>query len=92
MFFFKDYVKQYNIDNQLPDYIVIATNTYLMVDGIDFRVSAYGWPDNKVLVSNKISGVNTIKRFGPNGNIKCKEHLKSCLEVLGVDFPEEEEQ
>lgn len=92
MFFFKDYVKQYNINNQLPDYAVIATNSYLMVDGIDFRVSVYGWPDNRVAVSDKIGGVNTIKRFGPKGNIKCKAYLKSCLEVLGADFPEEEEQ
>lgn len=91
MFFFKDYVKQYNIDNQLPNYIVVATNNYLMVDGIDFRVSVYAWPDNRVAVSDKISGVNTIKRFGPKGGIKCKAYLKSCLEVLGVDFPEEEQ-
>lgn len=90
MFFFKDYVKQYNIDNQLPDYIVVATNSYLMVDGIDFRVSVYGWPDNRVAVSDKISGVYTIKRFGPKGHTKCEDHLKSCLEALGVDFPEEE--
>lgn len=90
MFFFKDYVKRYNIDNQLPDYIVIATNSYLMIDGTDFRVSVYGWPDNRVAVSDKISGVNTIKRFGPEGNTKCMAYLKSRLEVLGVDFPEEE--
>ena len=91
MFFFKDYVKQYNIDSQLPDYIVVATNSYLMVDGTDFRVSVYGWPDNRVMVSDKIGGVNTIKRFGLEGHSKCKAYLKSCLEVLGVDFPEEEE-
>lgn len=91
MFFFKDYVKHHNIDNQLPDYIVLATNSYLMVDGIDFRVSVYGWPDNRVAVSDKISGTNTIKRFGPKGKIKCMAYLKSCLEVLGVDFPEEEQ-
>ncbi len=91
MFFFKDYVKQHNIDNQLPDYIVVATNSYLMVDGTDFRVSAYGWPDNRVTVSDKIGGVNTIKRFGPEGHTKCEAYLKSCLETLGVDFPEEEQ-
>lgn len=90
MFFFKDYVKHYNIDNQLPDYTVIATNSYLMIDGIDFRISVYGWPDNRVSVSDKIGGVNTIKRFGPEGHIKCMTYLKSRLEVLGVDFPEED--
>lgn len=90
MFLFKDYVKQYNIDNQLPHYIVVATNSYLMVDGIDFRVSVYGWPDNRVTVTDKIGGVNTIKRFGSKGGTKCKAYLKSCLEALGVDFPEEE--
>ena len=90
MFFFKDYVKQYNIDNQLPDYNVIATDSFLTVDGIDFRVNAYGWPDNRVVVSDKISGVNTIKRFGPKGIAKHREYLKSCLESLGVEFFEEE--
>lgn len=90
MFFFKDYVKHYNIDNQLPDYTVFATNSYLMIDGIDFRVSVYGWPDNRVVVSDKVSGVNTIKSFGPKGDTECKAFLKSRLEVLGVDFPEEE--
>lgn len=90
MFFFKEYVKRYNIDNQLPNCTVLATSSYLMIDGIDFRVSVYGWPHNRVAVSDKISGVNTIKRFGPNGRDKCEAHLKSCLEILGVDFPEEE--
>lgn len=90
MFFFKDYVKQYNIDNQLPDYTVVATDSYLMVDGIDFRVNVYGWPDNRVTVSYKTGGVNTVKRFGPKGYTECKAYLKSWLDALGVDFPEEE--
>jgi hypothetical protein len=90
MFFFKDYVKRYNIDNQLPNCTVFATSSYLTIDDIDFRISVYGWPDNRVAVSDKISGVNTIKRFGPKGRYKCETYLKSCLEILGVEFPEEE--
>lgn len=90
MFYFKEYVKKYNIDNQLPSDVVFATNSYLMVDSIDYRVCAYGWPDNRVTVSNKITGVNTIKRFGPHGRDKCESYLRSCLEIWGVEFPEEE--
>ena len=90
MFYFKEYVKKYNIDNQLSSDVVFATNSYLMVNGIDYRVCAYGWPDNRVTVANKITGVNTIKRFGPHGRDKCESYLRSRLEILGVEFPEEE--
>jgi hypothetical protein len=90
MFYFKEYVKKYNIDNQLPSDVVFATNSHLMVDGIDYRLCVYGWPYNRVAFANKVTGVNTIKRFGATGRDKCNAFLKLCLEVLGVEFPEEE--
>ena len=91
MFYFKDYVKKHNIDNQLPNDVVFATDTYLSVDTLDYRICVYGWPDNRVSVANKITDINTIKRFGPGGRDKCEAYLKSCLEILGVDFPEEKQ-
>nr|DAT97650.1 MAG TPA: hypothetical protein [Caudoviricetes sp.] len=90
MFYFKDYVTRYNIDNQLPHYKIIARDNILLIDGPDYRICTYGWPDNRVTVANKITGVNTIKRFGATGRNMCETFLKSCLEVLGVEFPEEE--
>lgn len=47
MFYLKDYVTRYNIDNH-------------------------------------------CKRFGPHGRDKCESYFRSCLEILGVEFPEEE--
>lgn len=90
MFYFKDYVTRYNIDNQLPYYKLTARDNILVIDGFDYRICVYGWPDNRVTVANKITGVNTIKRFGPHGHDKCESYLRSCLEILGVEFPEEE--
>lgn len=90
MFYLKDYVTRYNIDNQLPYYKFTARDDILVIDGSDYRICVYGWPDNRVTVANKITGVNTIKRFGATGRNKCESFLKSRLEVLGVEFPEEE--
>lgn len=90
MFYFKDYVTRYNIDNQLSYYKITARDNILAIDGLDYRICVYGWPDNRVTVANKITGVNTIKRFGPHGRDKCESYFRSCLEILGVEFPEEE--
>ena len=90
MYFLQEYLKKHNIDNQLPNDIVFATDSYLTVDTPIYRVCVYGWPDNRVTVANKITGINTIKRFGPNGHDKCECYLRSCLEYIGVNFPEEE--
>lgn len=81
----KDFVKKYNIDNQLPHYKVTATDEQIHIDGTDYRLDLYGWPDNRVVASNKITGVNTIKRFGPKRTEQCKRYYLSCLGVLGVD-------
>lgn len=87
---FKDYVIKYNIDNQLPHNKIIARDSILAIDALDYHISVYGWPDNRVTVANKITGANTIKRFGPHGRDECESYFKSLLENLGVEFPEEE--
>lgn len=81
----KDFVKKYNIDNQLPNYKVVASDDRIFIDGIDYRVDLYGWPANLVMTSNKLSGQHTIKRFGPKGTTQCREYYLTCLGVLGVD-------
>lgn len=91
MYFFKQFVEKYNIDNQLPDFIVFIEDSFLIIENIDYRICVYGWPDNRVAMSNLMTGINTIKRFGPKGRDKCEAYLKSCLEILGVEFPEEEQ-
>lgn len=90
MFYFKDYVTRYNIDKQLPYYKITARDDILVIDGLDYRICAYAWPDNRVTVANKITGVNKIKRFGPQGRDKCESYLRSRLEILGIEFSEEE--
>ena len=86
---FNEFIKKYNIDKQL-DCIVIATENILIVNTIDYRITAYGWPDNRVCVEDKITGINKIKRFGPAKTDYCENYLKSQLKLIGAELPEEE--
>lgn len=89
MYNFSEFIRKYNIANQLPDFTILVEDSFLIIENIDYRLCAYGWPDNRVAMSNLMTGINTIKRFGPKGRDKCEAHLKTCLEILGVEFPEE---
>ncbi len=86
MYRFKEFVKKYNIDKQIPDAHIYAANTFLTIETTDYRICVYGWPDNRVSTENLITGVNKIRRFGHNGKDKCERYLKSCLSAMGVDF------
>ena len=90
MYNFSEFIKKYNIDKQL-DCIVIDTEDILIVDSIDYRITVYGWPDNRVCAEDKITGINKIKRFGPAKTDLCEIYLKSCLKIMGAEFPEEEQ-
>lgn len=85
MYYFKELVSKYNLEKQLPECKIYATDNRLVIDSIDYRLSVYGWPDNRVVTSNKITGTHRIRRFGPNGKEKCRALLMTCLETLGVD-------
>ena len=85
MHYLKDFVKKYNIDNQLPNYKVEATDDRILIDGSDYRLDLYGWPDNRVVASNKMTGQHSIKRFGPRGTTQCREYYLICLSILGVE-------
>lgn len=90
MHYLKDFVKKYNIDNQLPNYKVTATDDRIFIDGTDYRLDLYGWPDNRVVASNKLNGQHTIKRFGPKGTTQCRDYYLTCLGALGVETPDAE--
>ena len=85
MYYFNEFVTKFNLRDQLGDCQFYVTDDRLVVDGPDFRLSVYGWPDNRVVTANKVTGVNRIIRFGHNGTRRCTQYVKQCLEALGVD-------
>lgn len=90
MYYFKAFVDRYNIDNQLPDFTIEARDDRLLMDSLDYRIDVYGWPDNRIVASNKITGQHTIKRFGPKKTEEAKRYLLTCLGTLGLDTLEAE--
>lgn len=90
MYYFKEFVSKYNLKKQLSDCEFYVTDNRLVIDGPDFRLSVYGWPDNRVVTANKVTGVNRIMRFGYNGTQRCTAYVKQCLETLGVDTLEDD--
>lgn len=85
MYYFKTFVEKYNIDNQLPDFAIEARDDRLLMDSRDYRIDVYGWPDNRIVVSDKITGHHTIKRFGSKKTEEAIRYLLTCLGVLGLD-------
>lgn len=86
MYYFDEYAKKYNLEKQLEGFDFVIREDRMLIDGIDYRLDTYGWPDNRVVFSDKISGQHVIKRFGANGTEKCREFLKECLEALGAEI------
>lgn len=86
MYYFDEYAKKYNLEKQLEGFDFVIREDRMLIDGIDYRLDTYGWPDNRVVFSDKISGQHVIKRFGANGTEKCQEFLKECLEALGAEI------
>lgn len=86
MYYFDEYAKKHNLEKQLEGFDFVIREDRMLIDGIDYRLDTYGWPDNRVVFSDKISGQHTIKRFGANGTENCREFLKVCLEVLGAEI------
>lgn len=85
MFYLNDMAALLSLKDQLPGYCVVATDDFIGIDGIDYRINCYGWPDNRVTVEDKITGLSSIKSFGPNGTEKVKAHYRETLERFGVD-------
>ena len=86
MYHFREFAKKINLVDQLPGYNITVRCDRILIDGADYRVDVYGWPDNRVVFLDKLVGQNTIKRFGPNGTEKCRKLYYTCLESIGVDL------
>lgn len=85
MFYLKDLADTLSLAYQLPNFSVIARDDRILMDSDDYRLDLYGWPDNRVIFADKLTGKNVIKRFGPDDSVKCWDFYIECLETLGVD-------
>lgn len=85
MFYLKDLADTLSLADQLPIFSVIARDDRILMDSDDYRLDLYGWPDNRVVFADKLTGKNVIKRFGPDDTVKCWDFYIECLETLGVD-------
>jgi len=85
MFYLKDLVDTLSLVDQLPNFSVITRDDRIIMDSDDYRLDLYGWPDNRVVFADKLTGKNVIKRFGPDDTVKCWDFYIECLETLGVD-------
>lgn len=85
MFYLKDLADTLSLADQLPNFSVIATDDKILMDSADYRLDLYGWPDNRVIFADKVTGKNVIKRFGPNDTVNCWDFYIECLEDLGID-------
>lgn len=85
MFYLKDVAALLSLKDQLPGYSVVATDDFIGIDGIDYRINCYGWPNNRITVEDKVTGINSIKVFGSCGTEKAKAHYREMLQQFGVD-------
>ena len=85
MYHMREFAEKLNLVDQLPGYSISVHCDRILIDGLDFRLDLYGWPDNRVVFSNKVTGMNTIKRYGHAGGKQCRETYLDFLESLGVD-------
>lgn len=85
MYYLNDYAEQLSLQDQLPDAKIITREDRILIDLDDYRLDFYGWPDNRVIFSDKITGQNTIKRFGYRATKNCENYYLDCLEIIGVD-------
>lgn len=86
MYHLREFAESLNLSDQLPGYTISVHCDRILIDSIDFRLDLYGWPDNRVVFANKVTGQNTIKRFGHSGRDKCRKFYLDCLESIGVDL------
>lgn len=85
MFYLKDLADTLSLVDQLPNFLVIARDDRILMDSDDYRLDLYGWPDNRVIFADKLTGKNVIKRFGTDDTVKCWDFYIECLETLGID-------
>lgn len=86
MYHIREFAESLNLPDQLPGCDIAVRCDRILIDSPDFRLDFYGWPDNRVVFANKMTGQNTIKRYGHNGADKCRKFYLECLESSGVDL------
>ena len=86
MYHLKELAAKINLVDQLPGCDVVVRCDRILIDAPDFRLDLYGWPDNRAVFANKMTGVNTIKRYGHNGADQCRKTYFEWLESIGVDL------
>lgn len=86
MYHLRELAQSLNLSDQLPGCRISVHCDRILIDSIDCRLDLYGWPDNRVVFANKVTGQNTIKHFGHNGRDKCRKFYLECLESIGVDL------
>lgn len=86
MYHLRELAESLNLPDQLPGCDIAVRCDRILIDAADFRLDLYGWPDNRVVFANKVTGQNTIKRFGHNGAEKCRKFYYECLESIRVDL------
>lgn len=86
MYKLKELASKINLVDQLPDCNVTVRCDRISIDTHDFRLDLYGWPDNRVVFADKMTGHNTIKRYGHNGGEKCRKTYLEMLDSIGVDL------
>lgn len=86
MYHFREFAKKLNLVDQLPGCDIAVRCDRILIDAPDFRLDVYGWPDNRVVFANKMTGQNTIKRYGHNGGDRCRKTYLEWLESIGVDL------
>lgn len=86
MYHLKELAEKINLIDQLPGCNVIVRCDRILIDAPYFRLDLYGWPDNRVVYVDKLTGQNNIKRYGHNGTDSCRETYFNWLELIGVDL------
>lgn len=86
MYHLREFAESLNLPDQLPGCNIAVRCDRILIDALDFRLNLYGWPDNRVVFADKMTGQITIKRFGHNRSDKCRKFYLECLESIGVDL------
>ena len=82
MYYVDDFLKSINAAERLPGYNVNGTQSSGVIDGPDYRVSIYANPENTVTLSDKISGLYKILKFGINGAEELKDRVETIVGML----------
>ena len=85
MYYLKNFAVKISLKDQMPSNSVIARDDRIFIDFPNIRLGLYGRPDNRACFANKITGINTINRFGYNGTLRCNKYYIEMLNAIGVD-------